>query len=161
MDIRKHPAIPIHGPEHHSLVPAVILTTYKNNGGKLETKDIHTGIQRGSTIAGGACSFLGVCGAAVGVGIAFSLIRKANPYMGEERQFVQQITAKVLVEISKYKAPRCCQRDCWIALQKAIELTKDMPNVTLTTSETLRCRQFALNKECIGNECPIWPENNT
>lgn len=159
-NIRKHPAIPMHGPDYHSLVPAVILTAYKNSGGKIENRDILTGIQRGSTIAGGACSFLGVCGAAAGVGIAFSIICRANPYLGEERQFIQQITGRVLSEIAKFKAPRCCQRDSWIAMQKTVELAEEFLDIALSATQELRCNQFAENRECIGDKCPIWPNNN-
>ncbi|OPY59310.1 MAG: hypothetical protein A4E57_04742 [Syntrophorhabdaceae bacterium PtaU1.Bin034] len=64
--IRSHPRFRIHGPEHHSLVPAVILTALRNGGDTITDEQIMTAVQRGQTIAGGACAFLGACGAAVG-----------------------------------------------------------------------------------------------
>ncbi|MBU1233259.1 MAG: methyltransferase domain-containing protein, partial [Proteobacteria bacterium] len=33
--IRSHPAIPMHGPEHHAMIPGIILACYRNSGGKL------------------------------------------------------------------------------------------------------------------------------
>jgi SAM-dependent methyltransferase len=31
--IRSHPAVPVHGPEHHAMVPGIILAVYRNLGG--------------------------------------------------------------------------------------------------------------------------------
>jgi len=62
--IRNHPAFPLHGPEHHSMVPAIILTAYRNTTGKIDSEQILLGMERGGAIAGGGCAFFGVCGAA-------------------------------------------------------------------------------------------------
>lgn len=70
--IREHPSIPKHGPEHHAMVPAIIVTAYQNSGGKLSESALKTALSRGSSIMGGACGFLGMCGAASGVGIGFA-----------------------------------------------------------------------------------------
>jgi MoaA/NifB/PqqE/SkfB family radical SAM enzyme/SAM-dependent methyltransferase len=154
--IRSHPHFRIHGPEHHSLVPAIILTTLRNAGYDISEEQVNTGIERGRTIAGGACAFLGVCGAAVGVGIAFSILVAATPYDGDKRQSVQRVTQKVLGEIAAYNAPRCCQRDCWIALQKASKLLQEKFRKTFAI-HTIVCEQFSENKECIFDKCPLWP----
>lgn len=158
--IRSHPRFRIHGPEHHSLVPAVILTALRNSGSDITDEQIITGIQRGQTIAGGSCAFLGACGAAVGVGIAMSVLIASNPYDGDKRQMVQQATLKALEEIASYNAPRCCQRDSWLALQKASELLKALLGQTLIVKQSLVCHQFASNKECIFNRCPLWPQKS-
>ena len=154
--IRSHPHFRIHGPEHHSLVPAVILASLKNAGNDITDDQIITGIERGNTVAGGACAFLGVCGAAVGVGIAFSVLLGATPYDGDKRQIVQRVTQKVLEDIASFNAPRCCQRDCWIALQAASRLLKDKLGKNLLI-DTITCEQFSTNKECIHDKCPLWP----
>ena len=44
--IRSHPRFPLHGSEHHALVPAVILTALKNAGNAITEEQIITGIQR-------------------------------------------------------------------------------------------------------------------
>jgi len=155
--IRNHPVFPMHGPDHHALVPAVILSVYKNLGGDISDQDILTGIDRGNNIPGGACSFLGVCGAATGVGIAFSIIVNANPYKGKERQLVQKATKKVLEEIARYEAPRCCRRECWTALKAAAGLSKSYLAIRLPAEGNFRCTQSNLNKECIGSKCPLHP----
>lgn len=154
--IRKHPSIPVHGPEYHAMIPGIMLATYKNRGGAIGNDVIETGIKRGSTVAGGYCGFMGICGAAVGVGIAFSLITEATPLKAEERQMIQTITYKVLKEISDQKAARCCQRDGWIALTKSAELSKGLLPVSLKADATLTCRQMHRNKECMGKDCPLF-----
>ncbi|OPY06694.1 MAG: Ubiquinone/menaquinone biosynthesis C-methyltransferase UbiE [Syntrophus sp. PtaB.Bin001] len=155
--IRSHPRFRINGPEHHSLVPAVILTALRNIGNDITDEQIITAVQRGQTVAGGACAFLGACGAAIGAGIAISVLTGANPYDGEKRQFVQQATQKVLEEISSYNAPRCCQRDSWLALQAASVILKEKLGKLMIASRSLVCKQFTKNKECILNRCPLWP----
>ena len=156
--IRNHPALPMHGPEHHSMVPAIILTAYRNTTAKISDEQIRLGMERGSTYAGGGCAFFGVCGAAVGVGIAFSIILRSDPYKGKERQIVQEATAKVLRAIGRYKAPRCCQRDCWVALRQVARLSERYIGVRLKADRNLACLQFEKNRECIRAMCPLYED---
>jgi len=155
--VREHRAVPIHGPEHHSLVPGVIVAAYRNSGGPAGEKEIEQALTRGATIVGGSCAFLGVCGAAAGVGTGFSIVIAATPYEGGRRQRVQQAATEALADIASFNAPRCCQRDCWIALRKAAELSESVLDIRLHADEPLVCTQFARNAECIGVKCPLWP----
>jgi hypothetical protein len=155
--IRAHRNFRIHGPEHHAMVPAVILTALRNSGENISDDQIVTAIQRGLTIAGGACAFMGACGAAIGVGTAFSILLGANPLEGENRQAAMRITQKVLGKIAAYNAPRCCQRDSWLALQQASTLLKEILGKDLKVSGPIPCDQFDQNKECIRERCPLWP----
>ena len=77
-------------------------------GNPLTDEQILTAIERGHTIAGGACAFFGACGAAIGAGIAVSVLTGATPLDGEKRRFIQQVTQSVLGDIAAYSAPRCC-----------------------------------------------------
>jgi hypothetical protein len=154
--IRRHPAVPMHGPEHHALVPGIILVAYRNAGGEISDSIIKNGVKRGSSVAGGYCAFMGVCGAAVGVGIAFSLILDANPLAPDKRKLVQRCTRAALEEISKVKAARCCQRDSWLALKKAASLSETYLPITLKSENDLICQQKRQNKECMGLECPLY-----
>ncbi len=137
------------------MVPAVILAALKNSGHPISNEDINTAIERGTTIGGGSCAFLGACGAAIGVGIAVSLVLKANPYDGDKRQTVQQATQTVLARIASYTAPRCCQRDSWLALKEASALMQKLTGKLLTVN-SFACKQFPENKECIHEQCPLW-----
>jgi hypothetical protein len=154
--IRKHAAIPMHGPEHHALVPGIILSVYKNLGGSISDQGILTGIERGGSVAGGSCSFFGVCGGATGVGIAFAIVLGANPYSGRERQLVMKVTKEVMDKISVCEAPRCCQRECWTALKAASDLSKKYLALHLPANQSMACAQYRSNKECIGIKCPLW-----
>ncbi len=154
--IRNHPRIPVHGPEHHAIVPGIILSTYRNLGGKISKSTIQTGIRRGNTVSGGHCAFMGACGAAIGVGIAFSLILKATPLTPKERKIVQTVVQITLKEIAKFKAARCCQRDSWIALKKAAELSERYLELSLKADDLLECMQKDINKECLGKGCPLY-----
>ncbi|MFZ2087674.1 MAG: DUF5714 domain-containing protein, partial [Desulfobaccales bacterium] len=155
-EIRRHPAIPLHGPEHHILVPGIILATYRNLGGEVSPDMLRIALQRGRGVPGGYCAFTGACGAGVGVGIAFSLLLGANPVKARERQQVQQITQAVLQEQSACAAARCCQRDSWLALRKAAELSREYLPLALRAEAPLHCRQSHQNRECLGITCPLW-----
>jgi hypothetical protein len=156
-EIRSHSIFPLHGPEHHSLVPAVILAALRNCGIEITDKQIIAAIERGRSVPGGACAFNGACGAAVGAGIALSILIEADPYDGEKRQFVQTTTARVLGRIASLDAPRCCQRDSWIALNALSEIFKEKGMLSFEVSK-IKCSQFEDNFECIHSKCPLWAE---
>ncbi len=155
--IRKHPSIPVHGPEYHALVPAVIVAAARNSGLSIDERHIRTAVERGRTVAGGACGFMGACGAALGVGTAFSIILGANPLTGEERSILHSVTISALQGIGSLKAARCCQRDSLIALQTAAELSLEILGVQLQASDDSVCEQVAINHDCLGSGCPYWP----
>ena len=157
--IRRHPAIPLHGPEHHAMVPGIILATYRNRGGRIGREAILAGIERGSKVPGGVCGFWGNCGAAAGVGIAFSVLLEATPLTPRARQQVQAVTARVLTKIAALRSGRCCQRESVIALREAAAISRELLPVALRADEELACAQFARNKECIGKQCPLWQQD--
>ena len=140
------------------MVPAIILAAYRNTTGRLGRDQILTGMERGSAIAGGSCAFLGICGAAMGVGIAFSIIVRGDPYKAAERQKVQQATAEVLKAIGQHEAARCCQRDCWIALTEAARLSERYLGVRLRAEASAACLQSAKNQESLGAACPLYED---
>lgn len=154
--IREQPPFAMHGPEHHAMVPGIILSTYRARGGEVKKVDILTAIERGSKVPGGVCGFWGSCGAAVGVGIAFSVILEATPLKPGPRQSVQAITARVLEKIASLKAGRCCQRESLIALEEAARLSAEVLPLPLLAESTLHCRQYHFNRECIRKSCPCW-----
>jgi SAM-dependent methyltransferase len=154
--IRQHRAINMHGPEHHAMVPGIILATYYAQGGNITKEDILTGIRRGSQVPGGACGFWGSCGAAIGAGIGFSVILAATPLTAQKRQQVQTACSRILSKVAAQAGARCCQRDAFISLQETARLSRDLLPVTLKASSNLSCRQYVLNRECIRKLCPLW-----
>lgn len=159
--IRAQPAISMHGPEHHAMVPGIILSAYRARGGKVGKNEIRTAIERGSRVPGGVCGFWGGCGAAIGVGIAFSVILEATPLTPAKRQKAQQATAKILGKIAAFRAGRCCQRESVIALTEAARLSEDVLPVSLLAADTVQCSQYAMNRECVRKACLLWESRDT
>jgi 7,8-dihydro-6-hydroxymethylpterin dimethyltransferase len=156
-EIRRHPSIPLHGPQYHALVPGVLLACLRNAGHPLTAEQLHGAIQRGGEVSGGSCGFMGICGAATGVGISFSVLLEATPIKAAARQTVQGIVQQVLAGIAGYEAARCCQRDCWIALKTGQRIAAELFSLNLPAVEPFACTQLARNKECLGVDCPLWP----
>jgi len=95
--LMKNPAVIIHGPEHHFLVPAVLLSAYYSKTvetGRKE-KTIYTARKRAEHIIGRFCGLFGDCGAAVGTGIFVSIITDATPLSREEWRLSNLMTAHV------------------------------------------------------------------
>ncbi|MEN8140836.1 MAG: DUF5714 domain-containing protein [Thermodesulfobacteriota bacterium] len=155
-EIRQQPAINTHGPEHHALLPGVILATARNRGLALSDDEILTGISRGSKVPGGACGFMGICGAATGVGIAMAVLAAATPLTPKARQQAQGATARVLTRLAEIRAGRCCQRECWLALQEVAQISQEMLEAPLLAEAPLHCQQYGQNRECVRKKCPLW-----
>ncbi len=156
LTIRSHPSVPMHGPEHHAMIPGVILAALRNNGGRVDAEDILAGIDRGAKVPGGACGFWGSCGAAIGAGIAVSIFLDATPLTPHPRQKAQAFTADILASIAEIKGGRCCQRETWLALNRTAELSEQYFGIPLQAKTELHCNQYQTNKECIRRRCPLW-----
>ncbi len=156
--IRSHPAIPMHGPEHHAMIPGIILACYRNSGGDIKEETILTGIRRGGDIPGGVCGFWGACGAAVGAGIAVSIILAATPLTPAPRQMAQSFSARILKLISRHRGGRCCQRETWLALTETARLSESILSVPMVAEGALHCSQYLQNRECIRKQCPLWEQ---
>ena len=154
--IRESEKFPLHGPEHHALIPAVILSCYRNLGGIVTDEQILQGIERGRQIPGGACGFMGSCGAATGAGIAFSILLEVSPLTPDPRAKIQFLVAEILRDISEFKAARCCQREAYVALNRVVGLAKDLLPIPLQAQIRPVCTQYKYNRECIHGECSFF-----
>lgn len=154
---RVHPAISAHGPEHHALIPAIVVTSCRNAGYDAPAGALRSAIDRGAKVPGGSCGYMGVCGAAAGVGAGFAALLEASPLHPVNRQAVLSVVADATRRLSSLEAARCCQRDGYLALQAAAEWAPELLGVSPTASAPLRCEQIALNRECLGRECPLHP----
>lgn len=155
LNVMNHPAIKMHGPEHHFLVPAVLLTAYYNQKGLTQEKNkkIVQAKNRAEKILGGFCGSHGNCGAAVGVGIFFSLIMNTTPLSGKEWQTANMMTSNALSSIAKHGGPRCCKRNSFLAIQEAMQFF-DNRNINNTK---ICCTFSSLNKQCKQKQCPYYP----
>lgn len=156
--IRSLPCFSMHGPQHHALVPAVILTTFRNLGGTVHDLQIMAAIERGGLAPGGACGFMGLCGAASGAGVAFAMLLGSNPLRAESRKIAMKVTATVLEKITEQEAARCCRRESFLALETAAVLSRNYLPIPLQMKTGAVCDQYDLNKECLGIDCPLFPK---
>jgi len=158
-ELRRSHLFPLHGPEHHALVPAAFLTAYRNVSGGESLPRLEAAIERGAKLPGGTCAYWGGCAAALGIGIAYSTILHATPLSHEVRGHVQLVVASILAEIGRFGTPRCCRRESLLALKMGCELSGRYLPHAVTAGAPPPCDQTALNRECLGAECPFHPDH--
>jgi hypothetical protein len=145
----------MHGPEHHVMVGAALLTAYRNAGGELDLekslKEIHS---RGKAVPGGACGFWGACGAGVSTGQFISIVTGSTPLAVEPWGLSNQMTAKALGSIGKVGGPRCCKRDSYLAILAAIDFVAEHLNIYMDKTMPV-CTRSNQNNQCIGKRCPF------
>jgi len=154
-EMRQSHLFPLHGPEHHALVPAAFLTAYRNRFGELPQPRIEAAIERGAGLPGGTCAYWGGCAAALGIGIAYASILRATPLSHEPRGIVQTVVSQILAEMGKYGKPRCCRRESLLAIKLGCELSAQYLPHALAYEAVPSCDQMALNRECMGEGCPF------
>jgi len=146
----------MHGPEHHVMVGAALLTAYKNAGGELQLESaLVEMVSRGKSVPGGACGFWGACGAGISTGMFISIITKANPLAKEAWGLANQMTSKALGYIGEIGGPRCCKRDSYLAMTAAVEFVKEKLGVEMEQKE-IKCSRSANNNQCIQGRCPFY-----
>ena len=155
--IRNHKSFSLHGPEHHAMVPGIILSAYRNMGRLISEDKLNMAIDRGAIVPGGSCGFNGACGAALGVGIAFSIILQATPLKPKERQSIMTVTSEVLKTTAQYEGARCCLRESITALNEAARLSEKYLDIKLKINDEYKCSQYPQVKECIKDDCKFWP----
>lgn len=146
----------MHGPEHHVMVGAALLTAYKNAGGNVDLGTALIEMQsRGKSIPGGVCGFWGACGAGISTGIFISIITGATPLKEEAWGLANQMTAKSLAEIGAIGGPRCCKRDSYLSIIAATKFVKEKFGVEMETGD-IYCIHSENNNQCIGIGCPFF-----
>ncbi len=153
VDIYNLPSVHMHGPEHHSIVPAVLVAAYCNKLCLPKDRLVREAIERGSALPGGMCGSHGACGAAIGLGIAYSIIHQVTPYSKEDRGAANEMTAAALMKISGFGGPRCCKRDSMLAFETAVEYFSCFHDIG---TARYQCRLSAENRQCIRNRCPYY-----
>lgn len=157
--LMEDPYIYMHGPEHHVMVGAVLLTAYHNCGGEIDLDEaLEEMKQRGSQYPGGSCGLWGACGAAVSTGMFMSIITKATPLTGKSWRMSNEMTAKALEEIAKLGGPRCCKRNSFTAVKAAVEYAKENLGIVMELPEKILCDFSAENKQCLKKHCPYHKE---
>jgi hypothetical protein len=154
--VMAHPSVPMHGPEHHVIVPAAIIAAVRNTGYPVPEGALEKAIERASKVPGGWCGLYGDCGAAVGVGIAVSVLTNATPLTGKERMLALGATSFALARMLDGQ-PRCCKRASRTAVEAAVDYLEEKLNIKLTKSKDIKCTYTVRNQQCAKTECPHYP----
>lgn len=147
----------IHGPEHHVLDGAALLTAFYNAGANIDLQNsLMELMRRGLQMPGATCGMWGVCGAVSSMGAALSIIDGTGPLStdaswGKHMEF----TSKALASLSKVGGPRCCKRDAFLSFQKAVEYVNENYNVKLEYGK-IECSFSEKNEQCIKEKCPFY-----
>lgn len=150
------PICHMHGPEHHFMVGASLITAYHNAGGKVDMPwALSEMIRRAKQVPGGACGNWGACGAAISTGMFVSIVTKSSPLAKEEWKLSNQMTSRSLAQVAEHGGPRCCKRDSYLSVLTAIEFAAEKLSINMESPETITCSRSALNNQCLGSGCPF------
>ena len=87
----------MHGPEHHVMVGAALLTAYHCAGGQLDLpRALREMLRRGKQVPGGACGHWGACGAGLSTGMFVSIATGSTPLAKEAWGLSNRMTARAL-----------------------------------------------------------------
>lgn len=160
-ELMENPYIYMHGPEHHVMVGAALLTAYKNCGGydqdggqEAFENDLEEMKARGNEYPGGSCGLWGCCGAAVSTGIFMSILTKATPLTGKSWRLSNQMTSRALASIAELGGPRCCKRDSFTAVKEAVDFVKENFGIAMELPEKIYCDFSSENAQCLKKHCP-------
>jgi protein-tyrosine-phosphatase len=149
----------MHGPEHHVMVGAALLTAYKNAGGALDLENaLHEMYSRGKAVPGGACGFWGACGAGIGTGQFLAIATESTPLAQAPWGLSNQMTSRALESIGKAGGPRCCKRDSFLAILSAVDFVREHLGVAMKRTVPV-CTYSSRNSQCIGKKCPFSAAN--
>ena len=162
-EMMEHPDFPMHDYSHHYLVPAVLLTAFRKKeavSSEHFTEELQTIKKRAQSVLPAYCGTHGACGAAVGVGIFFSVITKTTPLSKETWSLCNRATAEALKEMADIGGPRCCKRNAFVALKYAVKTVRQEFGFDLSCPEETECTFSKYNLECLKEDCPFYKEDS-
>lgn len=175
-EIMEDPYVYMHGPEHHVMVGASLITAYCNSRsgsddlkqaicGEAEPRDTKAALlnemrERGSQYPGGSCGFWGCCGAAVSTGMFVSIVTGATPLATESWGLANEMTSRSLARIASYGGPRCCKRNSFTAILEGASFAREKLGAAMELPERVVCGFSHENRECLGRRCPYNRANN-
>lgn len=156
--LMRNPVVKMHGPEHHFLVPAVLIAAYYNQKDDSHKKKYKLAIarKRAESVPGGYCGSHGTCGAAIGSGIFVSIITGSTPLSEEEWTLSNRMTSEALMDIANQGGPRCCKRDSFTSIKKAVVFLEENFDTRLPVKD-IHCEFSSRNKQCKFDDCMYYP----
>ena len=155
-ELMAQPFCHMHGPEHHVMVGSALLTAYRNAGGEIDLMGALAEMQaRGRRVPGGVCGFWGACGAGISAGMFVSIVTGSTPLAAEAWGLSNRMTSAALDAIGEVGGPRCCKRDSYLAIMRAVAFAEEHLGVKMELGEIV-CIHSSRNNQCIRERCPFW-----
>lgn len=138
--IRSAP-LPMLGCEHAWIAAGAFLAAIKNHGSiKITDDHIAEALNRTKKQAIGAyCGLTGVCGVAVAMGAAFSVILGAACPKDKETAITMHVAARVVEAIANQAGPCCCKNFVRTALTLSCIMAKEHLGVDLDCTVKIVC----------------------
>jgi hypothetical protein len=158
MRLMERSAIAMHGPEHHYLVPAVLISCASRVLGEADQipRRLAEARKRAQRVPGGFCGLSGACGAGIGTGIFVSVMTGATPLSQREWSLSNELTSRALASIAARGGPRCCKRCSILAIQAATEFAEEQLGVSLPRRGGWSCGFHERNRQCREGDCPFF-----
>ncbi|MGN1182057.1 MAG: DUF5714 domain-containing protein [Faecalibacillus sp.] len=152
----KNDFISMHGPEHHFLDGAALLTAYYYAGGQIDLdKCLDILATRSIKMPGAMCGQWGVCGSSASIGAALAVIHETGPLSNNEfYKDHMELTSTIIKNEGKIGGPRCCKRNAFIALSTAVDYVNEKYDMQLESSP-VTCHFSSKNQQCLGQMCPF------
>jgi len=150
------PSCRMHGPEHHVLVGAALLTAYQNAGGNVNLPEaLEELYARASAVPGAVCGMWGACGACISTGQFMSIVTGSGPLAQEPWGTCIQMTSNALKNLAEIGGPRCCKRDSYLSVLSAVDFTAEALGIFMEKTTPV-CTRSHQNAQCIGTRCPFF-----
>lgn len=157
MKMMDDPQISMHGPEHHILDGAALITAIHNAGVEFDLeKTLDELVKRGCKMPGAICGQWGICGSAASIGAALAIIHGTGPL--SDNPYYQDnmwLTSQAITRIAEIGGPRCCKRNAFLSLSTAIEFVNEKYGIKLE-SQDVQCHYSHQNSQCIQERCPFY-----
>lgn len=148
------------GPEHHSLVGAVLLAAYRNAGGDVDLQASLAELRnRSLQIPGGTCGFWGCCGAAVSAGQFYSIVSGSTPLAKDAWGETARLTSRIIGRLADVGGPRCCKRTSFISILETADYVAETTGVKMDVPAHVTCSFMAGNAQCLRRTCPFFPQD--
>lgn len=154
------PQLPMHCPVHHYIVPAALLSVCRRAQKQeraLLARNLEEARSRAQHVLGGFCGFYGACGAAVGLGVFWSVITDSTPLTRQTWGELNRATGQGLLEIAQVGGPRCCKRVTYTCLHSVIPQIRRLLELDIDFPAHVSCAYHTHNQECIKQDCPYYP----
>ena len=155
--LSQHGGTSVHGVWHHILVGELLLVCLRNAGYPISEELIDEVIDRGRQIPGGACGFLGTCGALASAGAAYAIVLGSTPVAVEARERLLNFQAAATARLADIGGSRCCKKSADLALELGRDALAAVGFEVPQEEIAGRCIFFAANDTCDGATCPYFP----